>query len=78
MKFHPSTSAEEARELTARCLQVIASGWPVKYMKMSQLQGVSSQATAEIDVNAMISDAADIAASITQAVDYRLSHETEN
>jgi len=77
--FHPSTSPEEARALTVACLQVIATGWPVMYFKMSTVQGLNGQqASAEPDVPAMIAAAADMALQITHAVDHRIPQEDSN
>lgn len=70
-QFHSTTTAEEARILTALCFQAIASGWPTLYFVHSAIQG--GQAT--LDTNRMISDAADMAANLTQAVDHRLKGE---
>ena len=67
-RFHPTTSPEEARNLTAQCLQAIASGWPSIYFRMPAVPW----AQPTLDTNAMLSDAADMAATLTQAVDFRM------
>jgi hypothetical protein len=71
--FHPTTAEQEARALTAACLQVIASGWPVMYFKMSAMTGLNGQqASAEPDIPAMIRAAADMAAQLTHATAARM------
>lgn len=70
--FHPSTTCpEEARALTATIFLAIATGWPIAYAKRSSLETVSQRL--DLDTDAMLRDAADIAASLTHAVDLRLS-----
>jgi hypothetical protein len=66
--FNPSTTPEEARILTALCLQAIASGWPSFYFIQPKIQG----AQPVLDTNSMIRDAADMAATITQATEFRM------
>lgn len=70
-RFHPTTSAEEARALTVGCLQVIASGWSIIYMRPAKISGLSGNQSLEPDIDRMIADAADIAAKITQAAEDR-------
>lgn len=78
-RFHPSTTQEEARALTAACLQAIATGWPVVFFKLSAVHGVNGQqASAEPDIPAMISAAADMACQLTNAVDHRMQIEGPN
>jgi hypothetical protein len=68
-RFHPTTAPEEARHLTAMCLEAIAAGWPSLYFRQPALAG----AQATLDTTAMIQDAADMAATLTQAVDFRMA-----
>lgn len=67
-RFHPSTTPEEARHLTGMCLQAIASGWPVLFYKPAAIAG----AQPVLDLDSMIGAAADMAATLTQAVDFRM------
>lgn len=72
--FTPNTAEQEARALTAQCLLVIATGWPVMFFKMSSVAGLNGQqASAEPDIPAMIRAAADMAAQLTQATAARMS-----
>jgi hypothetical protein len=66
-KFHPTTTAEEARALAVGCLQAIASGWSLLYMQPAKIQGLAGNQAMEPDIDRMIADAADIAARITRA-----------
>jgi hypothetical protein len=72
--FTPTTAEQEARALTAACLQVIATGWPVLFFKMSAMTGLNGQQTsAEPDIPAMIRAAADMAAQLTHATAARMT-----
>lgn len=71
--FHASTTAQEARGLTATCFHAIAAGWPIKYAKISAVQGVNGAApAAQLDLDAMMADAADLAAKLTQSAAARM------
>ena len=71
-KFHPTTTPEEARALTVGCLQAIAAGWSLIYMRPARIQGISGNQSLEPDLDRMIGDAADMAARITQATAERV------
>ena len=72
-RFHPTTTAEEARALTVGCLQAMASGWSLIYMRPARVQGLMGNQTLEPDLDRMVSDAADLAARITQAASERMN-----
>lgn len=74
-KFHPTTSADEARLLTVQCLNAIASGWSIIYMRPAKISGLAGNQTLEPDLDRMVADAADLAARLTQACDVRLQGE---
>lgn len=69
--FNPTTGEQEARALTATCFHAIAAGWPISYAKASAIQS-TGPARLDLDTDAMIRDAADIAARITQAAATRM------
>lgn len=71
-QFPHSTTAEEARHLTALCLQAIAQGWPIAYAKTSTIQAANNQPRLDLDLDRMLSDAADMAAGICKASDERM------
>lgn len=70
--FHPTTATEEARALTVGVFQAIAAGWPIAYARPGAIQPVSGQNNLDLDTDAMIRDAADIAARITRAAAVRM------
>lgn len=72
-KFYESTSAQEARALTVGCLQAIAQGWSLIYMRPAKISGLSGGQSLEPDLERMVADAADLAARITQAAGERLA-----
>ena len=69
--FNPTTGAQEARALTATCFHAIAAGWPISYAKASAIQG-AGPARLDLDTDAMIRDAANLAARISQAAAARM------
>lgn len=69
--FHPTTGEQEARALVATCFHAIAAGWPISYAKASAIQA-AGPARLDLDTDAMIRDAADLAARITQAAAVRM------
>ena len=74
--FNPTTAEQEARSLTAKCFHAIASGWPISYARSSSIQSAQGGTRLDLDTDAMIRDAADIAARITQAVAIRCTPQT--
>lgn len=71
-RFHPTTSAEEARNLTALCLQAIAAGWSILYMTPGKVRDLQGNRIPEPNLDLMTRDAADLAARITMAAGERL------
>ncbi len=70
--FHPTTTPQEARALTATCFQAIAAGWSILHFKKSGALDIHGNPEMITNMPAMIASAADIAAMLTQAVDARL------
>lgn len=71
--FNSTTSPQEARALTVGCLQAIAAGWSLIYMRPAKVADLAGNRTLEPDLEAMVSAAADLAARITQAVEERVT-----
>lgn len=75
MQFHPSTSQQEARALTASMFKAIAAGWPIVYGKISTVAmngGPAGPTVTGFDTDRMMRDAADLAAKLTHAVEERI------